>query len=272
MGHQINRKAFKPTKADTNKDDSTTRAAPKTETTAQTAMKIAIVLNVAGFLNIILTCALGLSFGIGAFSCILGLAAACISLICRNKVLIVSSIVLTIGIFIAGYTVEYIDSLGAVKTTAVDSEIVAPRHMVPIDHTGTIYNLVRKDYTLYVYFSNADQSDADFLLALENVMDEAGLYGDPRLSEDNLYQLPGYSQIYYFDTKLMPASEVESVFTLLDLDANSIPCLVMVSYKAVVRSVSVADEQSIRDFVFGDESAATPLRAVVVEATRLTRT
>jgi len=232
--------------------------------TTQTIKRVILVLNIIGFTNLILTVAFSWDFAIGAISCMIGVLATALAFVIKSKGFILSGVILTMGIFIAGFGIDLFYSIGSVRTTPVDAEIVAPDHMKTIDRTGSVYNLVSRGFKMYFYFSNEDQDDSEFLLLLENVMVEADSLDNSYsyFSRDGFYVMPGYHNVYYFDTKLMPADETESVFSLLDIDTDSVPCLVMVSEGVIVRSVNTADEQSIKNFIFGDESSLTTRNTV----------
>jgi len=235
-------------------------------TAIKTTKRVVLALNIVGYALLILAIVCGWGMGVASISGVFGLMATAMAFITRSKLLVIPSIVLTFGIFFAWYVVGYIDSLSYVKTAPVEAEIVAPDHMEAIDRTGFVYNVVSRDNTMYIYFSNEDQDDAEFLLTLEKVMDEDGLYGEPPRHSDDLYLMDGYNYVYYFDTKLMPADETESVYAMIGLDADSVPCLVMVSYKEIVRSVSVADEQGIRNFIYEDKSGEATTSAGAADA------
>jgi hypothetical protein len=165
------------------------------------------------------------------------------------------SIFLTFGIFVVAVGLDYVQSLGSMPTVPVENEVVAPRHMRAITQTGEMYNLTRRAYSKYFYFGNEDCDDTEFLLALENVMRDAGAYGDPARSDSDDYQV-NYYHIYYFDTMKMPAQEVESVFNLLGVNSDLIPCLIRVENRSMADYVNTADEESIRIFFFGNTDTA----------------
>jgi len=251
----------------------TTEATEATETTEVTeadqktikaTRKIIIALNIAGFALLISSLALGWGMVFGVISSLMGILAAVLALVIKSEGYFIPGFILMLGILIASVGAE---TYGYVTHPSVESEIVAPEHMVAIDRKGITAEWINSGETLYIYFGNEDCDDAEFLQALENVMDEADAYSDLNISDDNHYRIPDYYTILYFDTKLMPADETDSLLTRLGLNADLIPCLVLVSNGTVVRSVSVADEASIKTFIFGDKPGFAPNDEAVFIAT-----
>jgi len=186
----------------------------------------------------------------GMLSSALGLVALFMSVPTKNRKLVVSSVLLTIGFIVVLAVNFYIDANAGVPTTPVDETIEAPEHMVVIDHQGELVNYLSSNHTLYIYFSNEDCADTRFLTVLNETMDEMGAYDtDPPdwfPESGRPFYYSDYAWVHYYDTKLMPAEEVQEVLETLGI--SQVPCLVKVESGVAVDNTNIADKDVLRLF------------------------
>jgi hypothetical protein len=164
-----------------------------------------------------------LSFGFGAIALMIAWDEKRATL--QSVVLIILSIFVMLSYFIAWRVAEHIDALSIVRYDA-------PENVYPIRREGYIYDILRvsEEQIFYVYFAKEECEECEaFNVALETVLD----------GEDS-------PTVFYYDIAAMPDEEAEDVLNRLNIDR--VPYLIKLEKGNVVDSVTVADEDALKQF------------------------
>ena len=141
-----------------------------------------------------------------------------------SMILIVLSIFVMQSFFIAWRVVAHFEALSLVRYDA-------PENVFPIRREGYIYDIFRvsEEQIFYVYFAKKECEECEaFNLALGNIVNE------------------DFPTVFYYDIEAMPDEEAEDAMNRLNIDR--VPYLIKLEKGSVVDSVTVADEDALKQF------------------------